>query len=46
MLPVILARHYEADVDLAGWVVISTTAVGLFTIPLWLRLGFWLVAAS
>jgi predicted permease len=44
MLPVILARHYEADVDLAGWTVIITTAVGLFTIPLWLRLGFWMIA--
>jgi len=44
MLPVILARHYEADVDLAGWTVIVTTAIGLFTIPLWLRLGFWVVA--
>ena len=41
MLPVILARHYDADVDLAGWTVITTTAIGLFTIPLWLRLGFW-----
>ena len=44
MLPVILARHYEADVDLAGWTVIVTTAIGLFTIPLWLRLGFWVVS--
>jgi predicted permease len=44
MLPVILARHYGADVDLAGWTVIVTTAIGLFTIPLWLRLGFWVVS--
>jgi predicted permease len=43
MLPVILARHYEADVDLAGWTVITTTAIGLFTIPFWLRLGFALI---
>jgi predicted permease len=44
MLPVILARHYDADVGLAGWTVIITTAIGLFTIPLWLRVGFSLVA--
>ena len=44
MLPVILARHYDADVDLAGWTVIATTAIGLFTIPLWLRLGFWMIS--
>ena len=44
MLPVILARHYDADVDLAGWTVIVTTAIGLFTIPLWLRLGFWMIS--
>jgi predicted permease len=40
MLPVILARHYDADVDLAGWTVIVTTTIGLFTIPLWLRVAF------
>jgi predicted permease len=43
MLPVILAHHYDADVGLAGWAVIITTAIGLFTIPLWLRLGFWMI---
>ncbi len=41
MLPVILARHYGGAVDLAAWIVATTTALGLFTIPLWLRAGFW-----
>jgi predicted permease len=43
MLPVILARHYDGDPDLAAWVVCTTTALGLFTIPLWLQVGFALV---
>ena len=43
MIPVILARHYHGDVDMAAWIVATTTAIGLFTIPLWLRVGFgWL----
>jgi predicted permease len=41
MLPVMLAKHYNADSDLAAWIVASTTILGLFTIPLWLRVGFW-----
>ncbi len=45
MLPVILARHYDGDVDLAAWIVATTTALGLFTIPLWLRAGFWWLGA-
>jgi predicted permease len=43
MLPVMLAKHYNADSDLAAWIVASTTILGLFTIPLWLRVGFWWV---
>jgi len=45
MLPVMLARHYHADSDLAAWIVGSTTILGLFTIPLWLRVGIWWVGA-
>jgi predicted permease len=41
MLPVMLAKHYNADADLAAWIVASTTILGLFTIPLWLRVGMW-----
>jgi predicted permease len=43
MIPVVLAKHYRADSDLAAWIVASTTILGLFTIPLWLRVGFWWV---
>lgn len=43
MLPVMLAKHYNADSDLAAWIVASTTILGLFTIPLWLRVGLWWV---
>jgi len=43
MLPVMLAKHYRADSDLAAWIVATTTIVGLITIPLWLRAGFWWV---
>jgi predicted permease len=41
MIPVVLAKHYRADSDLAAWIVASTTLLGLFTIPLWLRVGYW-----
>jgi predicted permease len=41
MIPVILVKHYEGDTDLAAWLVTSSTALGLFTIPLWLRVGMW-----
>jgi predicted permease len=43
MLPVMLAKHYNADPDLAAWIVASTTILGLLTIPLWLRVGIWWV---
>jgi predicted permease len=45
MIPVILARHYGGDTDLAGWIVASTTALGLFVIPLWLKFGLWWAGA-
>lgn len=37
MIPVILAKYYKADSDLAAWIVITTTVLGLFMIPFWLR---------
>ncbi len=45
MIPVILVKHYEGEVDLATWVVTTTTALGFFTIPLWLRVGMWWMGA-
>lgn len=43
MLPVVLAKHYRADSDLAAWIVASTTVLGLASIPFWLRAGAWYV---
>jgi malate permease and related proteins len=39
MVPVILARLYGGHPRTAVQIVLGTTAVGLFTIPLWLRAG-------
>jgi predicted permease len=43
MVPIILSRHFRGDVGTAVQIVLASTAVGLLTIPLWLRIGFaWL----
>jgi predicted permease len=39
MVPVIIARLYGGHPRTAVQIVLGTTAVGLFTIPLWLRAG-------
>ncbi|MEK0448254.1 MAG: hypothetical protein RL088_522 [Verrucomicrobiota bacterium] len=39
MVPVILSRIYGGDASLSLRIVFSTTALGLVTIPLWLRIG-------
>ncbi len=41
MVPVVLVKYYDGDTDLAAWIVTVTTALSLFTIPLWLRVGLW-----
>jgi predicted permease len=43
VFPIILARHYEGDPPTALRVVIGTSAVGLVTIPLWIRFGLHFV---
>lgn len=43
MIPIILAKHYKADSAHALQIVLTTTLLGLLTIPLWLRFGFWWV---
>jgi len=45
MVPIILVKHYDGDIDLAAWLVTITTAVSLFTIPLWLTAGKWWMGA-
>lgn len=43
ILPIVLARHYKGDPRTAIWVVVATTALGLFTIPAWMGAGLsWL----
>jgi malate permease and related proteins len=40
MVPVVLARIYGGDSGLSLRIIFATTALGLVTIPLWLRIGF------
>lgn len=39
ILPIVIAKHYGGQPLTAVRVVVGTTAVGVFLIPLWLRLG-------
>ncbi len=39
ILPIVIAKHYGGQPLVAVQVVLGTTAIGLFTVPLWLRLG-------
>ena len=43
MVPILLSRHYRGDIGTAVQIVLASTALGLLTIPFWLRIGFaWL----
>lgn len=47
VFPIVMSRHYSGDPPTAMRVVIGTTAVGLVTIPLWIRFGMhWLGLGS
>lgn len=39
MLPVVLCRHHHSDARFSLQIILATTAVGLVTIPLWLKFG-------
>ena len=39
ILPIVIAKHYGGQPLVAVQVVLGTTALGLFAIPLWLRVG-------
>jgi predicted permease len=39
ILPIVIAKHHGGQPLTAVQVVLGTTAVGLFTVPLWLRVG-------
>ncbi len=43
VLPIVVTKHYGGDVNTALRVVIGTSAVGLLTIPLWIRFGMQFV---
>lgn len=46
VFPIVLARHYGGDPLTSIRVVIATSLVGFFTIPIWLRLGMKFIALS
>jgi hypothetical protein len=39
MLPLVLARHYGGQPLIAAQIIVGTTVLGLFVIPLWLQFG-------
>ncbi len=46
VLPIVLAKHYGGDARTALQVALGTSAVGLVTIPLWIRLGEYLIGVN
>jgi predicted permease len=46
VISVIVARVYGGQPLVAMQIVLGTTIVGLFTIPLWLKLGLWFVGLT
>jgi len=45
VFPIVMAKHYGTDVPTALRVVVSTSAVGLLAIPLWIDAGRYLLEA-
>lgn len=45
VFPIVLTRHYGGDASIALAAVVSTSAVGLLTIPAWIRFGLHFVGA-
>lgn len=39
MFPLVMTRYYGGDTRTAAQVILATTIVGLFTIPLWIQFG-------
>jgi malate permease and related proteins len=44
LLPIVLAKQYDGSPDIAFQVIVSTSLVSLFTMPLWLYLGGFLIS--
>ena len=43
IMPIALAKHYNGQPIVAFRIVVATTIVALVAIPLWIRIGDWLV---
>jgi predicted permease len=44
VFPIVMSRHYGGDPPTALRVVVATSILGLFTLPLWIRLGLALIS--
>jgi len=44
LMPVVLCRHHSADSRFSVHIILFSSALGLFTIPLWIRFGMEFVA--
>jgi len=42
-LPIVLSRHYGGDARVAVQIVVGTSLLGIVTIPLWIRIGEYLL---
>lgn len=46
MFSLVITRHYKADTETAFQVILSTSLLGLFTIPFWIHIGLqWIEPA-
>ncbi|QYY35912.1 AEC family transporter [Ruficoccus sp. ZRK36] len=43
IFPVVLAKHYGGAGNLAFQAVAASSLVGMLTIPLWIKIGFWVL---
>ena len=46
MLPIVLSKHFGGDATTALQVVISTSLIGLVTIPFWIQIGLLFTGIS
>lgn len=46
VFPIIMARHFGGDAGIALRVVIGTSLVSILTMPVWLKLGLYLLGAE
>jgi predicted permease len=43
VLHIVLTKHHRGDVTTAVWIAIGTNALGVLSIPWWIRVGMALV---